>query len=251
MSNRKNYNSIVFLTTLSVYLGLVLVGGATPSVLAQAATTRDFNIKSEIVIEDDLDKKPDGASDLSDQIQHAINTQFIARSILTLLDDLEKLKQIEKNGGEQRFEIECLYRRFEGFNAYLVDKLEDDGNKQLLTACKAQTLVVASKFQNVNPLNFYSYDDSLKAKATNTKVKFLSENGQLSLQITFKQKSLEEAQNLAGFFNQVFDYRSASKELDNYERLIYHNTKAATENNQVFIVTRLPRASIDDLLAEK
>ena len=59
MSNRKNYNSIVFLTTLSVYLGLVLVGGATPSVLAQAATTRDFNIKNEIVVEDDLDKKPD------------------------------------------------------------------------------------------------------------------------------------------------------------------------------------------------
>jgi hypothetical protein len=58
MSNSKNYNSIVFLTTLSVYLGLVLVG-ATPPVLAQAALTQRFEIQHEIETEDDLDKKPD------------------------------------------------------------------------------------------------------------------------------------------------------------------------------------------------
>lgn len=251
MNNRKNYNSIVFLTTLSVYLGLVLVGGATPSVLGQAATTRNFDIKSEIVVEDDLDKKPDGTSDLSEQIQHAINSKFIADSVLRLLDDLEKLKQIEKYDGEQRFEIECLFQREAGFDAYRLDKLEGTGDKELLTACKTQILYVADKFQNVNPFNFYSYDDSLKAKVTNTKVKFLYENGQLSLQVTFKQKSSEEAQKLAGFFNQAFDYLSASKELDNYERLIYQKTKANTENNQIFIVTRLPRGSIDALLAER
>src|SRR5215213_8774342 len=79
MSNRKNYNSIVFLTTLSVYLGLVLVGGATPSVLAQAATTRDFNIKNEIVVEDDLDKKPD--------------EDLFADSIVGLVQELDKLSR--------------------------------------------------------------------------------------------------------------------------------------------------------------
>src|SRR5215213_10130440 len=89
MSNRKNYNSIVFLTTLSVYLGLVLVGGATPSVLAQAATTRDFNIKNEIVVEDDLDKKPDDEanSELKNNACEA-DKQFIeqyAKTILALL----------------------------------------------------------------------------------------------------------------------------------------------------------------------
>ncbi len=35
MSNKKNHNTIYFLTTLSVYLGLVIVG-ASPTVLAQA-----------------------------------------------------------------------------------------------------------------------------------------------------------------------------------------------------------------------
>ena len=67
MSNSKNYNSIVFLTTLSVYLGLVLVG-ATPSVLAQqAALAQKFEIQNEIEIEDDLDKKPDDEADKFDQ----------------------------------------------------------------------------------------------------------------------------------------------------------------------------------------
>src|SRR5215203_2872032 len=91
MSERKNYNSIVFLTTLSVYLGLVLVGGATPSVLAQAATTRDFNIKNEIVVEDDLDKKPD-----DDVIKLSEATGGYFDDLESLIEDLNKLHQIEK-----------------------------------------------------------------------------------------------------------------------------------------------------------
>ena len=59
MSNSKNYNSILFLTTLSVYLGLVLVG-ASPQVLAQQITfVNKFEIQNEIEFEDDLDKTPE------------------------------------------------------------------------------------------------------------------------------------------------------------------------------------------------
>jgi hypothetical protein len=58
--DRKNHNSVLVLATLGVYLGLVLVG-ATPQVLAQAAMTRQFDVKDEIEVKDDLDKKPDGA----------------------------------------------------------------------------------------------------------------------------------------------------------------------------------------------
>jgi len=58
LNKRKNQNSILVLATLGVYLGLVLVG-ATPQVLAQAAMTRQFNVKDEVEVKDDLDKKPD------------------------------------------------------------------------------------------------------------------------------------------------------------------------------------------------
>ena len=41
MSDKKNHNSIYFLTTLSVYLGLVIVG-ASPQVLAQVENSRNI-----------------------------------------------------------------------------------------------------------------------------------------------------------------------------------------------------------------
>ena len=55
MTTRKNYNSVIFLTTLSVYLGLVLVG-APAHVLAQAALTSRLEVKDKIEKKDDLDK---------------------------------------------------------------------------------------------------------------------------------------------------------------------------------------------------
>jgi hypothetical protein len=56
MTNRKAQNSILFLTTLSVYLGLVLVGGS--PVFAHAALTQRFELVNELETDDDLDKKP-------------------------------------------------------------------------------------------------------------------------------------------------------------------------------------------------
>src|SRR5215217_5817177 len=57
MSSRKSQNSILFLATLGVYLGLVLTG-ATP-VLGHAATSRQFDIRDEIEFADEFDNKPD------------------------------------------------------------------------------------------------------------------------------------------------------------------------------------------------
>lgn len=66
MTKHKSHNSILVLATLGVYLGLVLVG-ATPQVLAQAAMTRQFDVKDEIEYKDDLDTKPDSTSDDSER----------------------------------------------------------------------------------------------------------------------------------------------------------------------------------------
>ena len=56
---RKAQNSILLLTTLGVYLGLLVAGGAAPQVLAHSATTRNFEITDEIEIKDDIDRDPD------------------------------------------------------------------------------------------------------------------------------------------------------------------------------------------------
>lgn len=63
MAKVKNHNSLVFFTTLGVYLSLVLVGGPAPQVFAHGALTRNFEITEEAEVKDDLDKDPQESSD--------------------------------------------------------------------------------------------------------------------------------------------------------------------------------------------
>ena len=58
MNKSSKQNPILVIATLGVYFGLVLAG-ATPQVLANAAMTRQFDVKDEVEIKDDLDTKPD------------------------------------------------------------------------------------------------------------------------------------------------------------------------------------------------
>ena len=60
---KKNQNSLLLLTTLGVYIGLLMAGG-TPGVAAQqGAMTRNFEISDEIEVRDDLDTIPDNSDD--------------------------------------------------------------------------------------------------------------------------------------------------------------------------------------------
>ena len=82
MSRPSNKNSILVLATLGVYFGLVLVG-ATPQVLANAAMTREFSVKDEIEVKSDLDTKPDNAED-ADVVFPSVD-QKVARSVKRFL----------------------------------------------------------------------------------------------------------------------------------------------------------------------
>ena len=86
MNNRKTQNSILVLATLGVYLGLVLVGAA-PQVLAQAAMTRQFDVKDEIEVKDDLDKKPD-----DERTPAAVSVQNYLEDVEYFLANLGRLK---------------------------------------------------------------------------------------------------------------------------------------------------------------
>ncbi|HEY8559521.1 MAG TPA: hypothetical protein VIL74_03890 [Pyrinomonadaceae bacterium] len=213
MSNRKNYNSIVFLTTLSVYLGLVLVGGATPSVLAQAALTRDFDIRNEVVIEDDLDKKPD------DELFSALkigsskaDKQFIERYAETILALLEKNRTPDFDG-----------RKIAVTNSYsaLADDAFFDG---FFPAPRKD--YVADGFD-------YTLD----------KDKLF---GKLNLKSRFRTDASPAAYSFLSGSDSP--RREAANKL---EAATLNSTRIPFKNNQVFIVTRLPRASIDDSPAGK
>ena len=56
MTTRKNYNSIVFLTTLSVYLGLVLVGAPTTGLAQKVLTREQYEIELNKHNKEELEK---------------------------------------------------------------------------------------------------------------------------------------------------------------------------------------------------
>lgn len=212
MSNRKNYNSIVFLTTLSLYLGLVLAGGATPTVFAQAATTRNFDIKSEIVVEDDLDKKPDDEVSLDPKTAlEQSDRQFIEQYAETILAMLKKSYLPETDDYEITLKMSGSYEDDEEFQSYFPALRKD---------------FVIGKF------DFTLDKEKLFGK--------------------FRLKSRSDEDVSSAFYSYVSNLNSMRFDApDKSVSVILKNTELTFENNQVFIVTRLPRASIDELLAKK
>ena len=245
MTKRNNYNSIVFLTTLSVYLGLVLVGG-TPPVLAHAAMTRQFDIQNEIEFKDDLDKKPD---DESIDFENSLDSYF--KEVADFVKDLQKLHKIEKFDADyDKFKINELSFvpcNVDGdpIRTAQISKIID--NRWLEPAI---TDAIYS-FEGWNFLSDCLKDNKFKTGiSTNSGLKLVYDKSELKIEISaFKSSSQRAEQLVANFIKALKIY-----ELDDEEVIVkklYENTKVTSENNQVFIVTRLPRGSLDALLAQK
>lgn len=242
MSNRKNYNSIFFLT---VYLGLVLVG-ATPQVLAQAAMTRQFDIKTEIIVEDDLDKKPD-----DEKINFEDSLENYFDDVESFFKDLQKLHKIEK------FDLD--YDKFSvsefGFVPCNVDGDPVRYSEQEISIdnrwLEAAVTDARYKFENYNFLSDCQKNEKFENHlSTNSKFKLSYDKTELKLEISAPKLSKQRADFLVDKFNQAYRIYEVDEE-NNFVKIIHQNTSFKSENNQVFIVTRLPRGSIDDLLNEK
>lgn len=233
---------------MSVYLGLVLVGGTAP-VLAHSALTRHFDIKNEIVFEDDLDKKPDEEiKNLAESIENYFD------ELENFIQDLQKLRRIEKFDLDyDKFkisEISFVPCNIEGdpirsiFSTNAENKIGNRWLEPALTDAKYS-------FEGWNNISDCLEDEKYKtgiSKSSDFKLSY--DKTTLELKISFFKSSIQKAEQLAGNFNRAFELY----ELDEDEIIIkeiHENTSFKSENNQVFIVTRLPRGSIDALLAEK
>lgn len=246
MSNSKNYNSIVFLTTLSVYLGLVLVS-ATPPVLAHGALTQRFEIQNEIETEDDLDKKPD-----DDEIKFSSPTGGYFDDLKDLIEDLQKLHQIEKFDLDydsfQFKELKIVQCNLQTIGRSITtSKIDKIDNNWLTPAIVDATY----RFKNYAFLGdcLPSYELN-KNKGVSFELEASYDKSSFKFALSITKESPQKAKQLFEKFNQAFRIY----ELDEEEiiiKKIYENTTFSFENNQVFIITRLPRASIDELLAEK
>jgi hypothetical protein len=244
MSRSKNHNSILFLTTLGVYLGLVLAGGVSPA-LAHAAMTRNFELKDEIEVKDDLDNKPDDErSTLSD-------------SIKTYLQDVEYfLSDLRNLGQANKFNLER-------------DAFEVAQTTQL--PCIAENKIgsyTANSFVNENPAlrpwlerfskrltDGYSLGDCLPSErfggndATDSHFTFKLDKAEFVVEVAVKKRTGDSAHALLGELQRTLDlFKPNDKEI--VRQHIYENTSFASKNDQVFVITRLPRAGLDSLLAK-
>lgn len=237
MSNKTKQNSIVFLTTLC--LGLIFVG-ATPQVLTFAALTKNFDIQNETEVRDDLDNKPD-----NEEIESFTRDDFPA----LFAQLLREIKREAENGKislpfQTNFYVDGEYQKFEfgggGAGGGGISSNVSDQNLSLLIQN-----AVNQKFQ---PKAFELSDyDSVKSKRVIVRIEANSTD--LSLMVSLTKA---DAKQFAEFLNQEFSSRAVSVETI-LTRQIYENTTAtasAIDNNQVFIVTRLPRGSLDALLSK-
>ncbi|HEY0458720.1 MAG TPA: hypothetical protein VGC97_06165 [Pyrinomonadaceae bacterium] len=206
--------------------------------MAQAALTRDFDIKRELVVEDDLDKKPD-----DDEIKE-LQKLDLSEPIISFVEDLKKLATIGKYNLISGISTEAVFK----------DSASNPTASYINNQDRWQTVATIDAIEKIYEATKYWSDyieepDSQEKGCHQTISLNFGSNG-LELKVTLRKESKDSAAQFAGNLTRVFKVK-LDQSKSTVDKQIYENTKAHAENNQVFIVTRLPRASIDSLLAEK
>ncbi len=240
MTTRKNYNSIVFLTTLSVYLGLVLVGAPASQVLAQAALTSRLEVKDRIEKKNDLDKKPDDSADETAQPQESGN-----RVISDYAEVVEVLLEASWLADTKRFTYVCEAKSDYAGNLqpkrfFFTNFEQNEPNtKQIFHSVHSVLYKLFKSFPSK-----ISYDES------NVTVTFKLNNKEFTTKSKFLQKDSFDARELFTAYNASLE-RLNRETVDELQVLILKHTEILAENNQFVVVTRLPRGSLDALLTRK
>ena len=241
---RKAQNSILLLTTLGVYLGLLVAGGAAPQVLAHSATTRNFEITDEIEIKDDIDRDPD----------ERVSARL---SLATYFQDVENfIKTLNRLGGTEYFDPSA-----DTFDVTQTTQLPcvAANNVGSYTANNFVTKREALRpwLESFSKLltDGYSLGDCLPSsrfapnEATDSKFNFHFDKDGFFVEVTVRKSSPQNAKMLAE--NLVSTSSLLRKEAAGPVRgALYNSTNFRAENDQIFVVTRLPRGSLDPLLAK-
>jgi len=239
LNKGKNQNSILVLATLGVYLGLVLAG-ATPQVLAQAATAKQFSVKDEILVNDDLDINPNASLPVDALVNYLVHVELF----------LEELKELHRpslfRSLQKPFEvvttttIPCI----KGFRVGAGDHRNTVKSKLIWPA--------VSKLSNGID-NGYDLGDCVSSKkfdigATVSSSLIRLDKTTFSIEVGVQKISSTAAHLLSDALSfELWNY-DLSDETESRLQVIA-STSFRAENDQVFIVTRLPRAGLDSLLA--
>lgn len=224
MTKRKAQNSFIFITTLGVYLGLVLVG-ATP-VLGHAATTRNFEISEEIEFRDDLDKKPDDETSL---------TQFASC-----------FEELLKAAADWSAVNEGLSDELLSFNYFVSVK-----------PTGAARYISPAEYNNRRSVNLGNFNEPLERlhdaflpRETDWHEKLFVQLGmgleETSFKATLLTRDPDEAAASADSYTKALDRRIAL-ETSSARLTVLNSMHVTAEGDRVIIVSRLPRAGLEAL----
>lgn len=237
MAKRGSNNSIIFLTTLGVYLGLVLVG-ATP-VLGHAATTRHFELRDEIEITDDLDRNPD---DERDPLELSIGNYYA---------DLEYLiSRLERLSREGKFDIyadtfdvsqstalPCVAGNKVG--SYTAERFDASG-PSLRPILESMTKRVTDGYGFADCVASNAF---LGQEATHSKfVLKLTADG-LSLEVSGVKRSNAEAHAYLNDLTAAWEQFRKTEKVP-AAKYISDGTVLSVNGSKILVVTRLPRAAL-------
>jgi hypothetical protein len=224
----------------------MLVGGAAPQVFAHGALTRNFELQDEIEITDDLEKKPDG------------DVGGLSLSIKTYIEDVESflnaLQRLEKSG-----KFDALNDEFEVTQSTLLPCVAANkvGSYTANTfRFKNESLKPSLERFSKLLTDGYSLADCLPSsrfngeQAASSKFTFKFEKATLSIQVAVQKTSPKIAKELSGDLASVFP-KFAPSPSEIARQKIYENTTFKWKNDQVLVITRLPRAALDPLLATR
>ena len=230
-----------------MYLGLLVVGGAAPQTFAHSATTRNFELVDEIEVKDDLDKNPGQNGDVEKDAE-IINNLKIVEAIRGFLNDIKALESINKLDLKKDglFVHKVWLEEFGQTNTS--SKNSDIQNPWLETAV-AQIIARSHDWELSSVADWVpkacNGDDCRQSS-----VKISLTTNEFSLEFSFDKSSPETAKAAANRFSEIFEKKKKASLRGTNELSAYLETECISKNNQVFIVTRLPRAGLDALLAK-
>lgn len=217
MSKQNKNNRIIFLTTLSVYLGLVLVG-ATPQVLAQKVKKSDEPNKISILVPGEG---------------------------LVFTFDLNPAIELNKLSSKEPLPIKVSGR--------LIDSQEKFTDWKITEAVGSQQIVGFLRREFFAPK-----ESSIQSAALITKlfpkevfqsVEVSKDAISITRNLTFD--GVEKVSEMAEIYRRIIEYAKSPKSKNEVAGNLYlTNTEIRSENNQVIIITRLPRGSLDALLRQ-
>jgi hypothetical protein len=241
LSKQKAQNPILVLATLGVYFGLIM-SGAAPSVLANAALTRQFDVMDEIELKDDLDTKPDDErSPVTTSVQIYLED---VEYFLASLAKLNKSKRFDANNDTfsvaQNTSLPCVDGNRKGRYTPIRFELSNDSAKSALDYFSRG---MAYGYSLGDCVLTNEFDVSAAESNFNCSL----DGRSLTINVSVRKDSNIRAIDLARQLESTFKLYSAKTNCK-LRQAVIRNTRPTAKDDQVLVVTRLPRSGLVTLL---